>query len=295
MFNFLKRSIFFGAMLGTTLATAACANAGDYANPELLMGADELAMMTGNGVAEKKVIVIDVRPREEFAAGHIPGARHLDPNEVVDSGSPIEGALKSQPEVVNILSSLGINADTRVVYYDDKAGFHAARMFWLTEYYGHRKVSVLNGGLTAWTAAGHSLSKEVAEHQTARFVSALSPRRYAAADYILERQDDVHSVVIDVRPIKLYEKGHIPWAKNVPWKGNLTDDGFYKSAASLASHFAAQGVTGNRNVVIHCQTGLASSHSYVALRLLGYPKVRVYHRSWAEWGTAGDLPIEKGA
>lgn len=295
MFKSLKRMTFIGAMLGATLATAACANAGNYANPELLMGADELAKLTQTGKLDPGIVVIDVRPHAEFAAGHIPGARHLDPNEVVDPGSPIEGSLKSQAEVADILSSLGISANTRVVYYDDKAGFHAARMFWLTEYYGHRKVAILNGGLTAWSKAGYKLSQEVAEPQPARFAPAVTPRRHAAADYILQRREDADTVVIDVRPTALYAKGHIPWAKNMPWKGNLTQDGFYKPAEDLASHFAAQGVTADKNVVIHCQTGLASSHSYVALRLMGYPRVRVYHRSWAEWGTAGDLPVDKDA
>ena len=63
-----------------------------------------------------------------------------------------------------------------------------------------------------------------------------------------------------------------------------------KPAAALAAHYAALGIVPEKEIAIHCQTGEASAHSYFALRLLGYPAVRVYHRSWAEWGAADDLP-----
>ncbi|MEO0913476.1 MAG: rhodanese-like domain-containing protein, partial [Pseudomonadota bacterium] len=59
---------------------------------------------------------------------------------------------------------------------------------------------------------------------------------------------------------------------------------------ALTAHFERNGVSPEKDVIIHCQQGLASSHSYVALRLLGFPRVRVYHRSWAEWGNDPSLP-----
>ncbi|XWN33519.1 MAG: rhodanese-like domain-containing protein [Devosia sp.] len=61
-------------------------------------------------------------------------------------------------------------------------------------------------------------------------------------------------------------------------------------ADALRARFESFGVTSDKNVVIHCQTGEASAHSYFALRLIGYPRVRTYHRSWAEWSASDDLP-----
>jgi thiosulfate/3-mercaptopyruvate sulfurtransferase len=63
-----------------------------------------------------------------------------------------------------------------------------------------------------------------------------------------------------------------------------------KSADALRAHFASHGVTPDRNVAIHCTDGKAASHSYFTLRLLGYPRVRTYDRSWSEWGMADELP-----
>lgn len=293
-----------GAATGATLAFAAAtsANAG-YANPHLLMEVAELAegltvLTEDGGTANDRsgVVLVDVRPQAAFAAGHIPGARHLDPNAVAAPDAPVDGTLRSVAEVAGILAGLGISPESRVVFYDDRGGFHAARMFWVAEYLGHRNVSLLNGGLTAWTAAGHGLETGLRwPPEAARFAPAVSPRRHATADHILAHRDDPATVVLDVRPATLFAKGHIPWARNVPWSGNLAADGTFLPAGALAAHFAAHGVTPDMQVVIHCQNGLASAHSYVALRLLGHPRVRVYHRSWAEWGSDGALPVAAGS
>ncbi|MGD1885927.1 MAG: sulfurtransferase [Cohaesibacteraceae bacterium] len=274
----------------------------EYANPDLLMWVEELLPITQPDVDASRTIydtlgiaVVDVRPAEAFYNGHIPGARHLDPNAVVASEAPVTGALKPETELAAMIGELGIDAGTRVVLYDDRGGFHAARMFWLMEYLGHQNVSLLNGGLTAWSAAGGDLTTEATGYAPRHFVPSAMPRRQATADYLLRHQDDAETVVVDVRPVAMYEDGHIPWAVNVPWALNLDENKLYWDAATLEAHFAAHGVTPDRNVVIHCQVGLASSHSYVALRLLGYPRVRVYHRSWAEWSAGGDLPVGYGS
>ena len=290
------------AVLVPRLAAAA---APGYANPHLLISAEALATLRGPlGLGAESAVgayethgiaLVDVRPAEDYEAGHIPGARHLDPNAVVDPHAPVEGALRSQAEVAAILGGLGLNAAHRVVFYDDRGGFHAARMFWLLEYLGHRDIALLNGGLSAWVAAGGPLSSTSPAFEARPFGVSAMPRRVAHADYLLRHQHDPETVVVDVRPTALFEEGHIPWAINLPWALNLTEDKMFRPADALAAPFEAAGVTPDRNVVIHCQQGLASSHSYVALRLLGYPRVRVYHRSWAEWGTADDLPKATGA
>lgn len=96
--------------------------------------------------------------------------------------------------------------------------------------------------------------------------------------------------MIDVRGPGSYEQGHIPWAKNIPWKGNIKDDMTMKPAEELAADYEAKGVTKDKNVAVHCQDGRAAAHSYYTLRLMGYPRVRSYDRSWSEWGIADDLP-----
>ncbi len=276
------------AMCLSALAVVPAAASG-YANSHLIVAADALQQELRKQPGA--LVVLDVRPTAEFDAGHIAGARQLDPNAVVDPNSSVDGALLPVSIITQILGSRGVSADSNIVLYDDKSGFHAARMFWLLEYHGLRNVRILDGGLTAWKNAGFSLQKGSAKPLVlSSYAATITPRRHADADWIMQRKQDPETVVIDVRPKAAFDKGHIPWARSIPWKGNLAADGTMKPNDELRAHFAAHGVTETSNVVVHCQNGLASSHSYFALRLIGHPKVRTYHRSWSEWGQADDLP-----
>jgi len=290
------KKLLLGSALALGLAQAAVAEA-DYANGHLILTAAELEpLIQGEDAATTSagggLVLIDVRPETDFAAGHIPDAINIPFTSLSDPGAPIEGLLRPEADLAAMLGRAGIDAETRVVLYDDRGGFRAASLFWLLETYGHRDVAILDGGVGAWTAAGRPLSTEARAwpEEAAAFTVAFTPRRDASADWILDRQDDAETVVIDVRPENLFAKGHIPWAKNLPWSANLDADGAMLPPADLAAHFASAGIGAEDNVVIHCQTGEASAHSYFALRLLGYPRVRVYHRSWAEWGNDATLP-----
>lgn len=281
---FIKRLAALSLAVASIVAMPALAK--QYTNQDLLVSAQDL--MQGSA---GQTVLIDVRTEEDYLKGHIPGAVRIDPNAVAAPYSPIDGALKPISQIAEMFGELGVGPDTRVVLYDDKGGFHAARMFWVLEYLGHSNVALLDGGLTAWKDEDGALeSGAVARALVRKLEPALTPRRFASADWILERRDEEETIVIDVRPPALWAKGHIPWALNIPWKGNLRADKTMKPEAALLAHFAAMGVTPDKDIVIHCQNGLASAHSYFALRLIGFPRVRTYHRSWSEWGSSDDLP-----
>ncbi len=296
----MYRSI-MGAIMALAVLAGAQAHAANYPNARLIVGAEDLSNRAADAQAATELRIIDVRPREAYEAGHIPGAINLPFTLLTDQNGHVAGVLRSQPELAALLGAADLDARSEIVLYDDRGGFRAARLFWLLEWFGHNNVAILNGGVSAWTEAGYALNTEggnsvermaAAGLDTAAepFPIAHMPRRHASADWILERRGDEETVVIDVRPTKLYDAGHIPWAQNVPWAANLQADDSMLDAGALAAHFAGLGIDPEDNIVIHCQTGEASAHSYFALRLLGYPRVRVYHRSWAEWGTSDDLP-----
>ena len=100
---------------------------------------------------------------------------------------------------------------------------------------------------------------------------------------------------ISGRTVRAKRGGAIPGAAHLEWTNNLAPDGRFKSASELEAMYAAIGVTRDREVITYCQGGYRAAHSYLALRILNFPRVRNYIGSWKEWGDREDLPIEQPA
>jgi thiosulfate/3-mercaptopyruvate sulfurtransferase len=108
------------------------------------------------------------------------------------------------------------------------------------------------------------------------------------------------SVIVDTRSdgeycgttVRAKRGGAIPGAVHIEWTRNLGSDGAFKPEPELREMYESAGVTPDREVLTYCQGGYRAAHSYIALRLLGYPRVRNYVGSWNEWGDREDLPIE---
>jgi thiosulfate/3-mercaptopyruvate sulfurtransferase len=248
-------------------------------------------------------LILDVRPAESFAAGHIPGAVHLDlwGVSLIDTS---EAPLRAFMWMIGHLFSLrGITPEQPVVVYEQDSGMRAARAFWLLEYLGHPNVSVLDGGFTAWARAGQAVTTEAVAPTPSSWHGTADASTLATWQQVYERLGKTDAVIVDTRSDEEYfgeavrakRGGAIPGAVHLEWKKNLSPDGRFRSEPELRAMYASAGVTPDREVVTYCQGGYRAAHTYLALRLLGYPKVRSYTGSWKEWGDREDLPIERTA
>jgi thiosulfate/3-mercaptopyruvate sulfurtransferase len=271
-----------------------------YANPQLLTTPADLAAAIRSS---SKPLVIDVRPAEDFASGHVAGAVHLDlwGLSLVDTDP---GPLKAFMWIVDHLFNLrGVDASTPVVVYDEQSGIRAARAFWFLEYFGHPRVQVLDGGFGAWVKAGLPVTRDTAPPPKSTWTGTPQEPRIATWRDVHARLGQPGVVILDTRSddeyhgtlVRAKRGGAIPGAVHVEWTRNLGPDGAFKPAAELRAMYESAGVTPDKEVVTYCQGGYRAAHGYLALRLLGYPRVRNYTGSWKEWGDREDLPIETPA
>ena len=268
-----------------------------YTRPELLTTPDEL----NKKLTSPKLRVIDTRQAELFAQGHIPGAVHFDlfGISLIDtSPAPLRAFLSM---ISHLFEMRGVDLDTEVVFYEENSGMRAARGLWFLEYFGHQHVSVLDGGIHAWKNAGYPVATEAVPPKGTQFKTADKRNLLATAEDVLNSLNDRRVCILDTRSddeymgrnIRAARGGAVPGAVHLEWTNNLDAAGRYKPEPELREMYQNLGVTPDREVIPYCQGGYRSAHTYLALRLIGFPRVRNYLGSWKEWGDRLDLPIEK--
>lgn len=252
--------------------------------------------------------IIDARPSEQFAGERIPGAVHLDlwALSLNDTDSePLHAYLWT---ISHYVTMRGIDPKRPVVVYEEESGIRAARVFWFLEYFGHPDVRILDGGFKAWKGAGLPVETGAArtpaasswpdDGSTPRREDALAGWRdvFAAAGAQAQRKD---VAVVDTRSeeehrgitVRAKRGGTIPRSVHLEWKDNLAPDGRFKPVPELRRMYEEKGITPDQDVITFCQGGYRAAHTYVALRILGYPRVKNYVASWGEWGNREELPV----
>jgi thiosulfate/3-mercaptopyruvate sulfurtransferase len=267
-----------------------------YSRDTLLTTAAELQKKLG--LAD--LCIIDTRPAEDYAKGHIPGATHFDlfGLSLTDtSDAPLNAFMFM---IHHVLELRGASETKEVVFYEDNSGMRAARGVWFMEYYGHPNVKMLDGGMRAWKASGAPVTIECTAPKAASFKTAKRREVLATADDVLRALDQKDAIILDTRSegehfgtmIRAARGGAIPHSVHIEWTDNLDATGKFKSNTELKARYDRAGVTSDKEVYAYCQGGYRAAHSYIALRLLGFAKVRNYIGSWKEWGDRTDLPLE---
>ncbi|HEV2782910.1 MAG TPA: sulfurtransferase [Actinophytocola sp.] len=274
----------------------------------LVSTADLAALLAG----PRPPVLLDVRwrlggppGREEYAAGHLPGAVYLDLDAdlAAQPGAGGRHPLPDPADLQRVLRAAGVRADRPVVAYDAGNGSVAARAWWLLRWSGHREVAVLDGGYAAWVADGHPVSTDppAPEPGDVEVRPGGMPVLDAAAAADLART----GTLLDARAPERYRgdtepvdprAGHIPGARNAPFTEHTGEDGRWRAPAELAERFATLGITGR--VGAYCGSGVTASSLVLALEAAGVTTAdapaALYTGSWSHWCTDPDRPIATG-
>lgn len=265
--------------------------------------------------AHPAAVLADVRwypdgrdPAAAYAAGHLPGAVHLDLERWLAGPASAAGRHPlPAPEVfAEGLRQAGIGTGDAVVGYDDAGGVIAARLVWMLRAWG-QDAALLDGGLTAWSGPVETGPPAPPVLAT----TPIEPRpwpgdRLAAVDEVEaaatgDRAD--RSVLLDARPADRYagapdaldpKAGHIPGARSLPARGNVGPDGRLLPAAELRRRLAAAGAgSGGPGVISSCGSGVTACHTLLVMEHAGLAPGRLYPGSFSEW-SRGERPVATG-
>lgn len=265
-----------------------------------LIKANELQRIVGS----PGLRILDMGPeRTLFEESHLPTAQYVDwIADITDPKHPERYNVIDKQTMESLLRRLGIDESSHIVIYDDLDCRLAARMYWTLRLYGHRKVQLLDGGLSAWTREKHDTTRKLTDFPATEYRLANADASMIADMADVKRSlERVQTRLLDGRPTSQYSgkepgivfhtgtahrrRGHIPAAVNVPWKANLRDDGCFRSQRELARLYLP--LRGKGRVVTYCNEGLHAAMPWFVLHeLLGVKDVALYDSSMSEWANS---------
>jgi thiosulfate/3-mercaptopyruvate sulfurtransferase len=263
------------------------------------------------------VVLLDARSEGGYKEGHIPGAVNLGGKGAAVVLRDVDARILPVKKLEEILGGAGITRDQEIIVYGNKGNTNMSVPFWILEYLGAEKVKAYWGGIDDWKAAKQPVTAEGKKLPAAKFVAKVREDRYASTDYVKKNLKNANVQILDARTPKEYSGddiravrgGHIPGAILIPYEQNWVDpetakklaektvtsrDGMAaKDAKALKDLYKT--LDPKKEVVAYCQTGTRSTLTYLALRSLGFEKIRNYDDSWIVWGSRLELPVESAS
>jgi thiosulfate/3-mercaptopyruvate sulfurtransferase len=242
---------------------------------------------------------------ETYRPEHIPGALFADLlGDFADPDNPQPWTAPDHERFAAAAGALGIGDGATVVVYDQHDGFWATRFWWHLRYEGFDNVTVLDGGLPAWKAAGHEVTDVVPEPTPRTFTGTRRPELIRSTEDVRAALDDESTVLVNVLDEPTYRgevdtyarRGHIPGSINLPvFSLHDPDTGTLRPVEELTVEFEKAGLLDDdKKVVTYCGGGIAATGVAHALALAGRDDVAIYDGSMTAWAGDPDLPLATG-
>ena len=237
-----------------------------------------------------------------YLDGHIPSAFHLDMEADLSGEKELHGGRHPLPDIETFsqkMQQCGVNHNSLVIAYDDNRLAGAARLWWLLKLYGHTRVKLLDGGLTAWKNAGYPTKQDVPTTKKGNFSADLNSSLIVDRHWVRQFAGDKTTTLIDSREAPRYLgleepidpiAGHIPGAINSPWQSVTDDGGFVKP--SQQQILIWQFLPISESPVVYCGSGVTACVNLLSLSMAGIDNARLYAGSWSDWCSYPANPVE---
>jgi thiosulfate/3-mercaptopyruvate sulfurtransferase len=238
---------------------------------------------------------------EEYLGGHIPGASYVDwTRDIIDPDDPVPVQIASPEQFAEAMGVRGVSNQTHVIAVDHAGGQNATRLWWALKYYGHDRVSVLEGGYLRWNELEMRLEEGPVSPNREVFVPNCLPQWRKSEVEVQAMIGSPEVQLLDVRDKAQYsgEKrrgprgGHIPGAKSLPRELFIKPGGGFKPLEEIAEMLKQHDVTPDKPIVAYCNGGVAATVALFNLDRLGFGQLSNYDGSWNEWTERPDLPVE---
>jgi thiosulfate/3-mercaptopyruvate sulfurtransferase len=244
-------------------------------------------------------------PYEEYRSAHIPGAVFFNIDEIADTECGLPHMLPSPTLFSSRARKLGLGSGNKIVVYDSKGLFSAARVWWMFRVMGHQDVCVLDGGFPKWRSEGYPVEDLAPRPRERHFIARVNRELVRDIDQVKSACANRHEQIFDARgprrfkgedpePREGMRSGHIPSSKNVPFPSLLNEDGTMKSQDEIREIFESAGLDFDKPVITSCGSGVTACILTLALEMIGKTDVAVYDGSWSEWGGCKDVEVETG-
>ncbi|KRY14929.1 DnaJ -like protein subfamily C member 25, partial [Trichinella patagoniensis] len=238
----------------------------------------------------------------DYAEKHIPKSVCFDLKRSQNKNSPYNFMLPESDFFSKYVGNeLGITADDHLVVYDSGTSAPslelAARVWFTFRYFGHKSVSVLNGGLFNWMKEQNPITKDQPEVEKRNYTCREQRSLVVTYEEILNNLDEEDQQIIDCRAPNLFRgdttmssiSGHIPGAINVPLTRLVDPDSkLILDKDKLISIFKNAGVDLHKSVICSCNSGIQACGILLILSTLGKKDIKLYDGSWTEWSQRAD-------
>ena len=238
-----------------------------------------------------------------YQAGHIPGASYFDIDDIADTETTLSHMLPSSEVFSDKVGALNVSNESHVIVYDNNGFYASARAWWMFRAMGHDQISILDGGLAAWTAAGGRLDTNADAPPPASFrarfrdslvrdQTAMSAHIAAQDAHVLDARDRGRFSGTSPEPRPDLPSGHMPGSFCVPASSLISVDKTLKPADELSALLQPYL---DVPVVTSCGSGVSAAVIALALARLGKWDAALYDGSWSEWAANTDNPIAKAS